>query len=206
MPRPKAVTISRPFDARHVAGVDVMGAKPVEGMQRAFTSTLEPDEKPTHFNMSLHAEAAPKRSNTIAHTLSRPSLRLKTSISRLRGRSSSHPPDMLSKKERDSTPEPKPGPKPAPKIEPVRAISSQRVPEKKLPTRPRRADSGTAIDFDEVPVNKRPMGFQEIMQVKSFAERMALYKKTRDYWASADHGLDEWVGRARMQRPLVAQV
>jgi hypothetical protein len=71
-------------------------------------------------------------------------------------------------------------------------------------TRPKRADSGTAIDFDDVPVEERPMGFKEIMAVKSFAERMECYRKTREYWAKADHGLGEWVGKAG--RPLVAQV
>ncbi|KAF2195691.1 hypothetical protein K469DRAFT_699284 [Zopfia rhizophila CBS 207.26] len=71
------------------------------------------------------------------------------------------------------------------------------------PVRPARADSGTAIDLTSVPVNERPLGFQEIIAVKSFAERMALYKRTRDYWATADHGLDEWVEKARVaQTPM----
>jgi hypothetical protein len=64
------------------------------------------------------------------------------------------------------------------------------------PVRPKRADSGTAIAFDKVPAQERPLPFQEIMAVQSLAERMALYKKTREYWACADHGLVEWTGRA----------
>ncbi|RMZ73662.1 hypothetical protein GMOD_00009409 [Pyrenophora seminiperda CCB06] len=58
--------------------------------------------------------------------------------------------------------------------------------------RQHRADSGTAIDFKDVPVKERPVPFKEIMAVSSHAERMALYKKTRDYWATVDHGLDAW--------------
>lgn len=64
------------------------------------------------------------------------------------------------------------------------------------PVRPKRADSGTAIAFDKVPAQERPLPFQQIMAVPSLAERMALYKKTREYWACADHGLVEWTGRA----------
>lgn len=64
-----------------------------------------------------------------------------------------------------------------------------------LPVRPRRADSGTAIEFDDAPVEERPMGFKEITATQSYKIRMALYEKTRDYWANAEHGLAEWTGR-----------
>jgi hypothetical protein len=70
------------------------------------------------------------------------------------------------------------------------------LPASKRPVRPKRVDSGTAIALDKVPTPARPLPFQEIMAVKSYAERMAMYKKTRDYWAYADHGLIEWTGRA----------
>jgi hypothetical protein len=73
------------------------------------------------------------------------------------------------------------------------------------PVRPKRADSGTAIDFNKIPVQERPLPFQEIMAVKNFAERMAMYKKTRDYWAYADHGLTEWTGRAAGPRVALGQ-
>jgi hypothetical protein len=65
-----------------------------------------------------------------------------------------------------------------------------------LPVRPRRADSGTAIEFDNLPVAERPMGFKEIAAMQSYRDRMALYEKTRDYWANAEHGLAEWTGRS----------
>jgi hypothetical protein len=64
-----------------------------------------------------------------------------------------------------------------------------------LPGRPRRADSGTAIEFDDVPEEVRPIGFKEIAAMQSYADRMALYEKTRNYWANAEHGLAEWTGR-----------
>jgi hypothetical protein len=57
-------------------------------------------------------------------------------------------------------------------------------------------DSGTAIDFPDAPSQRKPLGFKEIIAVRSLEQRMALYKRTREYWATADHGLDEWVGKA----------
>jgi hypothetical protein len=71
----------------------------------------------------------------------------------------------------------------------ISSTSKQQVP-------PKRADSGTAIALDEIPVLERPLPFKEIMAVKRFTERMALYKRTREYWAYADHGLIEWTSRA----------
>ncbi|KAF1834299.1 hypothetical protein BDW02DRAFT_342654 [Decorospora gaudefroyi] len=70
------------------------------------------------------------------------------------------------------------------------------------PTRPKRTDSGTAIDFSNVPVQERPIPFKEIMAVSSFDERMAMYKKSREYWASADHGLTTWTERAMRAKPI----
>jgi hypothetical protein len=70
------------------------------------------------------------------------------------------------------------------------------LPASTRPLRPKRVDSGTAIALDKVPAPARPLPFQEIMAVKNYAERMAMYKRTRDYWAYADHGLIEWTGRA----------
>ncbi|KAI1585454.1 hypothetical protein PtrEW7m1_002185 [Pyrenophora tritici-repentis] len=73
------------------------------------------------------------------------------------------------------------------------------------PARQHRADSGTAIDFRDVPVKERPVPFKEIMAVSSHAERMALYKKTRDYWATVDHGLAAWTEYAGRSRTVVMQ-
>lgn len=65
-----------------------------------------------------------------------------------------------------------------------------------LPVRPKRADSGTAVDLDDVSIYKGPAAFNEIMAVQSYKDRMMLYEKTRDYWANAEHGLAEWTGRS----------
>jgi hypothetical protein len=277
MTKPKSRTISAPFDARHVGGVNIPGVTiPIVGIERSST-TLQPDTAPSHTFVAHGNIELPRRSNTIASTLSRPSLRLKTSISLLRGRSNSNTPDrgvakhevtgladgisegkmsVNSLRKKTSTsrfwhmahhespvveppqedeetskaipparshkeslvlranssylltasmsttnpyayqvpPPPPPPPPPAPQ---TRSNPSYRAPlQKKLPVvRPKRADSGTAIDFDHVPAEERPLGFREILAVSSFSERMALYKKTRDYWAYADHGLEEWVDR-----------
>ncbi|KAF2640329.1 hypothetical protein P280DRAFT_33638 [Massarina eburnea CBS 473.64] len=291
MTRSKTIVISGPFDARHVGGVSVPGVTmPIEGMARASTS-LEPDETPSHTFAATGNIEIPRRSNSIAHSLSRPSLRLKTSLSLLRGRSSSSspdthrrmksmdtaattppPPQSLKKKssstrmwhrahhesptndtpmiperperpERPQRPErpervvsepteitplsrkpsvvrfvpqhttnsyeyhhryqsnlPPPPPPPPP-------IEKRLSPEKKQPlVRPKRADSGTAIEFDDVSITERPLGFKEIAARSSFAERMELYKRTRLYWATADHGLGEWVDKAGTHRPLVFPV
>lgn len=269
MTKQRARTISRPFDARHVGGVSIPGATiPLAGIERSSTSSgLEPDETPSHTFVATGNIEVPRRSNTIANTLSRPSLRLKTSISRLRGRSSSNSPDTYRRKETDPTadaaqrhdmpvqslrkkpsssrlwqrvhhesptekesvPEPLEKDSPVLKLKAsmsrltsststsssdqhmptrVAAPSIQRIPsQKKLPpVRPKRADSGTAIDFDHVPAEERPLGFKEILAVSSYAERMALYKKTREYWAHADHGLGDWVEKVGSHRPLTFQV
>ncbi|KAF2822816.1 hypothetical protein CC86DRAFT_252051, partial [Ophiobolus disseminans] len=64
------------------------------------------------------------------------------------------------------------------------------------PTRPKRVDSGTAIDLKELPTNERPLGFQAILAVQSFEDRMKHYERARDYWAHAEHGLAEWTHAA----------
>lgn len=71
-----------------------------------------------------------------------------------------------------------------------------------LPARPRRADSGTAIGFDDVPEELRPLGFKEIAAMRSYKDRMVLYERTREYWANAEHGLAEWTGRTGGPRTL----
>ncbi|USP75236.1 uncharacterized protein yc1106_02510 [Curvularia clavata] len=68
----------------------------------------------------------------------------------------------------------------------------------------KRSDSGTAIEFDNIPAEQRPVPFREIMAIPSLNERLAMYKKTRDYWATADHGLGEWVGLAAGPKSIVA--
>ncbi|KAF2746845.1 hypothetical protein M011DRAFT_458875 [Sporormia fimetaria CBS 119925] len=201
MPRPQTVSISRPFDARHVTGVTVSGPiGPVVSTIHPISSKLEPDEIPTHLNIGAQ-DRLPKRSHTIAHTLSRPSLRLKSSISRLRSRSSSNSPDTRRRPEHhhEDKAQPRASSQP-PQIPSISALgrSSNGYDRKtKLQTRPKRADSGAAIDFDDVPVEQRPLGFKEIMKVQSVDERLRLYRMAREYWATADHGLEEWVERAR---------
>ncbi|KAF1963681.1 hypothetical protein CC80DRAFT_460606 [Byssothecium circinans] len=270
MTKPKTRVISGPFDARHVGGVSIPGASvPIAGMARAST-TLEPDETPSHTFTATGNIEAPRRSNTIAHSLSRPSLRLKTSMSLLRG--IANPPDTHRKKPSTESADMNPVQSlrkkpstsklwqrvhqdvqardlPAMPERPQRTVSDpvettlvrkksvdrfaeepstnpyeyhhqpQSLPPppppplkenpslNKMPVvRPKRADSGTAIDFNHVPVAERPLGFKEILTKSSYAERMELYKKTRDYWATADHGLGEWVEKAGSRRALVFPV
>jgi hypothetical protein len=203
MARTKTLIISQPFDPRHVSGVNIFASTiTAVGVQRSLTSTLEPDETPTHIDLTSHPP--PRRSNSFAHGLSRPSLRLRHSISRLRGRSSSTVPHEYRSKERDSTPEHQhASPLSEPRTYPTSAAPIQLITNQRAGNRPKRADSGTAIDFDGVPLEQRPLDFQQIQAIKNVEERLRSYRCTRDYWASADHGLDDWVGRAR--RPLVVR-
>jgi hypothetical protein len=138
-----------------------------------------------------------------------PPLRVRKSFSRITSYASSHysetgigmptNPQPPSVQRQASAIDRRPSP---PSRRPV-ITATNSAPVTKPPGRPKRADSGTAIAFDDLPVQQRPMPFQEIMAVQSFADRMAMYKKTREYWACADHGLVEWTGRAG--GPRVAQ-
>jgi hypothetical protein len=271
MAKSKTLIISGPMDAKHVGGINVMGNRGLN-IDNYFTSTaIVPDDSPSHTFMAVGKTEIPRRSDTIASTIRRPSISLKRSISKLRRSSSSHPSEPHHKVENEQ-----PLDKPMSRSEspnthrPLRMQSSmsrlrQRVgldrelyvhdrkalarlttassiyttmsdsepartsilPHRQSsiiqrqsstiprrpspierqpsnanqqppqpPSRPTRADSGTAIDFNNIPVQERPIPFKEIMAVSSFADRMAMYKKTREYWASADHGLVTWTERA----------
>jgi hypothetical protein len=302
MAKPKTLIISGPMDAKHVGGINVMGNSG-PNIDNYFASTaIIPDEQPSHTFIAVGKTEVPRRSDTMASTIRRPSMSLKRSLSKLRRSSTSHHPESYRKAENEQqldkpmsrsesannnrplrmqssmsrlrqrvgldrelydaspvsktpTPEPEAPPEPVRKdypplqdrkalvrlttassiyttisdLEPARTSiapqnppsSVQRQPStirrrpspketqpsvaKQQPTsRAKRADSGTAIDFNNVPVQERPIPFKEIMAVASLAERMEMYKKTRKYWASADHGLVMWTERA--VRPKTAAV
>ncbi|KAF2260767.1 hypothetical protein CC78DRAFT_385311 [Lojkania enalia] len=204
MPRRQTITISRPFDARHVAGVGVTGTLPIASMQR---STIQPDEIFTHTNVDGEA---PKRSQSLARSLGRPSLRLRTSLSRLaarsgRSRSPSSSPESTRNKNPTSSASPEPQRPSLPPLQlqtPPPQRSHKDIVQTRPPTRPKRKDSGTAIDFSDIPVSERPLGFREIMEVAGFEERMAAYRQAREYWAGADHGLGAWVEGAVGRRAM----
>jgi hypothetical protein len=297
MAKSKTLIISGPMDAKHVGGINVMGNRGLN-IDNYFTSTaIVPDDSPSHTFMAVGKTEIPRRSDTIASTIRRPSISLKRSISKLRRSSSSHPSEPHHKVENEQpldkpmsrsespnthrplrmqssmsrlrqrvgldrelydappvsktpTTEPEIIPEPVQKnyrpvhdrkalarlttassiyttmsdSEPARTSilphrqssiiqrQSSTIPRRpspierqpsnanqqppQPPSRPTRADSGTAIDFNNIPVQERPIPFKEIMAVSSFADRMAMYKKTREYWASADHGLVTWTERA----------
>ncbi|KAJ4375017.1 hypothetical protein N0V83_002096 [Neocucurbitaria cava] len=299
MAKSKLRAISGPMDAKHVGGVSVTGSNS-SSLDSYFTNTtIEPDELPSHTFVAKGTTELPRRSDTIASVIRRPSISLKRSLSRLRTKSISHLPDLHRKHEseqqadkpvtrsdstkasrplrmqssmsrlrqkvgldreiyeppvpKSTTPEPDIAPEPVPKdypplrprrslarlttassiyptvpdsdlartstiiqrqsstvqrrpSPPIQKESSITQPRKQPPVRPKRADSGTAIEFNDVPMDERPLGFKEILAVQTFAERMALYKKTREYWASADHGLMEWTGRVGAPRLVPTRV
>lgn len=306
------MVISGPMDAKHLGGVNVTSGMQPSLIDSYFkNSMMEPDEIPSHTFVATGRIEVPRRSDTIANTIRRPSLSIKRSLSRLRRKSISHThdldcdtetknrgetpisrsestrtnrtlemqssisrlrqkigldkelysdaststaavilqpqtaPDSLRRNQNQlrvmkstsrftfrsttSTPEPDTHRSALEQIQPSmgqqQPIFLKRQPsitkrqpliggqqsaidavEKKpfpistqqstsrapLPTRPKRADSGTAIDFKKLPANERPLGFKDILAVRSFEERMQHYQKARQYWAHADHGLMEW--------------
>lgn len=59
--------------------------------------------------------------------------------------------------------------------------STVHEPENNSPTSPRS------------PTSDKPLGAREIATIGSAAERIATYNKTRDHWATTDHGLSDWI-------------
>ncbi|KAH7081658.1 hypothetical protein BKA63DRAFT_550293 [Paraphoma chrysanthemicola] len=286
MAKSKVLLISGPMDARHVSGVNVSSSTQPSMVDRYFDKpNIEPDELPSHTFVAHGKVEVPRRSNTIASTIRRPSISIKRSLSTLRTTSivqlsdlhhntmtqrqnsvqvarsgstrANRPLRMQSSLSRlrqkvgldrdgnadvsestttapdsDIAPEPLPkditylpirrplspltlhsaSSKPEPEFHwtsqtPQRKQSStqRHMPSEKKPLpaqpqdmprpmRPKRADSGTAIDLDDVPVDERPLGFKDIQAMRSFPERMRQYERAREYWAHADHGLTEWNG------------
>lgn len=197
----KKIIISSPVNARHVGGINITGMES-SGIHRYFASTmLEPDNLPSHTFAAIGKSEMPQISKTLVEKLRKPSLALVRSLTKSNYTSASHslPTHRRSKSEQ------------IPKIKVAgtdnntttsRIHSPVMLPhphgvrdQRRIVVRPRRVDPGTAIDLDNVAVEDRPMGFKEIMKVQDFEQRMKLYKKARDYWASADHGLVEWTGK-----------
>jgi hypothetical protein len=54
------------------------------------------------------------------------------------------------------------------------------------------------------PLTDKPLGFRDIVNIKSTSERVASYKQTRDYWAHADHGLGDWLASVVTTNPELA--
>jgi hypothetical protein len=57
-----------------------------------------------------------------------------------------------------------------------------------------------ALKSPSSPLDK-PKGFREIVTMKSPSERIATYNQTREYWAKADHGLNDWIASAVAANP-----
>jgi hypothetical protein len=54
------------------------------------------------------------------------------------------------------------------------------------------------------PATDKPLGFRDIANIKSHSERLVSYNQTRDYWATADHGLSDWITSAVAANPELA--
>jgi hypothetical protein len=285
------------MNAKHVGGVNVFGGLQPSGIDKYFDlRPIVPDEKPSHTFVATNKTEVPRRSESLASTIRRPSLSIKRSFSKLRRRSISHAPELqqpleVEKKTEISTsrtvsarsqrplrtqsslshlrkpvgldkdshavlpaprgfsPEPfvvsVPAQAKVPDLQTRRLISRsrsrptstssrepqlpvasqfmnqqpstlQRKPsslqrrqpsssssmetpvcapaavEKKPPTKPQRVDSGTASNLKSLSGDERPLGFQEILAVRGFEDRMVHYERARQYWAHADHGLGDW--------------
>ncbi|KAF2643389.1 hypothetical protein P280DRAFT_251629 [Massarina eburnea CBS 473.64] len=54
------------------------------------------------------------------------------------------------------------------------------------------------------PASDKPLGFRDIINMKSSSERINTYNQTRKYWAHTDHGLGAWVSSAVSANPELA--
>ncbi|KAF2110230.1 hypothetical protein BDV96DRAFT_615510 [Lophiotrema nucula] len=61
--------------------------------------------------------------------------------------------------------------------------------------------SSTHEPVAKSPISDKPLGFREIVTLPSSSERIATYNRTRDYWANADHGLNDWISSAVAANP-----
>lgn len=54
------------------------------------------------------------------------------------------------------------------------------------------------------PATDKPLGAREIATLNSATERIDTYNKTREYWASIDHGLNDWLTATLDAKPELA--
>lgn len=54
------------------------------------------------------------------------------------------------------------------------------------------------------PTTDKPLGAREIATITSTQERIATYNRTRDHWATADHGLENWLSSTLDANPELA--
>ena len=297
MAKTKAIIISKPMDAKHIGGFNIV-ASSGQNLHNYFPSAeMIPDERSSHTFVAIGKTEEPRHSDTIASTIRRPSVSLKRSLPRLRRKSFSHHPGarrgseerhrvdsqlqrpdittthkllavqpntsisrqrVASDHDVDGTIPVSQSPTPEAEdiLEPMQDTSSkpggnralarltttssiystatdfhivsmstalQRKPvanqQRSLPSKYTPLDGNTfmpqppekishpessaAIDISGVPIEERPIPFRDIMAVSSLSERMTMYKKTRDYWATADHGLLEWVERAAAPKTAI---
>jgi hypothetical protein len=66
--------------------------------------------------------------------------------------------------------------------------------DKKFPT----------ADATHPSTSDKPLGAREIATISSTSERIATYNKTRDHWATMDHGLSAWLSSAHEANPSLA--
>lgn len=54
------------------------------------------------------------------------------------------------------------------------------------------------------PITDKPLGAREIATLHSASERINTYNKTREYWATTDHGLGDWLASTLEAKPELA--
>jgi hypothetical protein len=96
-------------------------------------------------------------------------------------------------------------PKPAEKVttpEPAEphVVTEEQNEELKTPTAALAANE-TSV---KSPATDKPLGAREIATLNSATERIETYNKTRDYWATVDHGLNDWLTATLDAKPELA--
>ncbi|KAF2805246.1 uncharacterized protein BDZ99DRAFT_511281 [Mytilinidion resinicola] len=59
----------------------------------------------------------------------------------------------------------------------------------------------TAKSPQPISPSGKPLGFREILAIRSAPDRIATYNRTRDYWATTDHSLHEWMTKTLAANP-----
>ncbi|CBY02318.1 hypothetical protein IAQ61_006903 [Plenodomus lingam] len=179
---------------RQRIGLDKEKSSTAVGIIRSVEIKTKSEHTQTNRVPSLRAQDSRARDTTTSSTSSSPSHHTLAKI---------NPPPSVPPSTTNTTNRPLPPP-------PQRTLNHAPKPNpttSKPPTagpHPNHADPRTAPPPTRAIPNQQqnPIPFQDIMGVDNLAERMHLYKATREYWAYADHDLVAWTGRAAARKPL----
>jgi hypothetical protein len=108
------------------------------------------------------------------------------------------PPQLAERVEADKAADKEAAQEAAQKVE---GAPQQPRPLSEIPLGPR---PPTSKGVQPASISGKPLTFRDIVAIRSAPDRIATYNKTRDYWATTDHGLNEWMAKAVAANPELA--